>query len=252
MSTGLGKSIRRFREQQEKQGKGAESFLLHSRFRKCERDELQKQALNETAIASDGPGRILVTTQAIEAGVDISATTLFTEIAPWSSLVQRFGRCNRRGRCGLEDTPEAQVRWIDIDTSDSRKAKELALPYSAEELDTAREHLNALSDVGPASLEAIAHEEPQHIDHTLRRKDLLELWDTTPDLAGNDLDVSSLHSGRRRYGRPILLAPVGSGRKEGSPRPTPGTRKVRRFSRRRHGMNCAGCRSRTQEILSRS
>ncbi len=26
--------------------------------------------------------------------------------------------------------------------------------------------------------------------HTLRRKDLLDLWDTTPDLAGNDLDVS--------------------------------------------------------------
>jgi CRISPR-associated endonuclease/helicase Cas3 len=174
------------RKQLEKTGDGAELYLLHSRFRKCDRDEQQKEALDETTIAPDGPGRIVIATQAIEAGVDISATTLFTELAPWSSLVQRFGRCNRRGKCGIEDNPDAQVLWIDMDTSDAK----LALPYAVEELDAARKHLTALTDVGPTSLESVVHEEPQRIDHTLRRKDLLELWDTTPDLAGNDLDVS--------------------------------------------------------------
>ena len=174
----------------EKEGHDAKSFLLHSRFRKCDRDEKQAEALNETTISPDGPGRIVIATQAIEAGVDISATTLFTELAPWSSLVQRFGRCNRRGKCGIEGSPDAQVLWIDLDTSDAKKATELALPYAVEELDAAREHLTTLSDVGPTSLESVVHEEPQRIDHTLRRKDLMELWDTTPDLAGNDLDVS--------------------------------------------------------------
>jgi len=177
-------------KQLEKQGNDAKPFLIHSRFRKCDRDEQQEEALDEVTIASDGPGRIVITTQAIEAGVDISASTLFTELAPWSSLVQRFGRCNRRGKCGIEDNPQAQVLWIDVDTSDAKKAQELALPYAPEELDTAREHLMMLSDVGLRSLESIAHEEERRIDHTLRRKDLLELWDTTPDLAGNDLDVS--------------------------------------------------------------
>lgn len=173
-----------------RQGNGATPFLLHSRFRKCDRDERQTEALDETTIAPDGPGRIVIATQAVEAGVDISSTTLFTELAPWSSLVQRFGRCNRRGKCGTEGAPKAQVFWIDVDTSDGKKAPMLTLPYPTEELEMAREHLSALSDVGPKSLEAIAQEEPLRIDHTLRRKDLLELWDTTPDLAGNDLDVS--------------------------------------------------------------
>jgi len=167
-----------------------EVFLIHSRFRKCDRDERQRTALDEGLLATDGPGRIVIATQAIEAGVDISATTLFTELAPWSSLVQRFGRCNRRGTCGTDGRPKAQVRWIDIDTSDAKKSKLLALPYPIEELDVARQHIAALVDVGPKSLEAIAHQPQQPIVHTIRRKDLLELWDTTPDLAGNDLDVS--------------------------------------------------------------
>ena len=43
----------------------------------------------------DRAGRIVVATQVVEAGVDISARTLVTELAPWSSLVQRFGRVAR-------------------------------------------------------------------------------------------------------------------------------------------------------------
>ncbi len=165
-------------------------FVIHSRFRKCDRDKYQKEALDEKTISPDGPGRIVIATQAIEAGVDISATTLFTELAPWSSLVQRFGRCNRRGTCGRDGQPEARVFWVDIDTSDAKKAKLLAIPYSTDELDTARAHIVSLSDVGPKSLEVVRYEQPRPIVHTIRRKDLLELWDTTADLAGNDLDVS--------------------------------------------------------------
>jgi len=178
------------RELGDRQGGSPNVRLIHSRFRPVERRVVQKQALDERTISPDGPGRIVVTTQAVEAGVDISATTLFTELAAWSSLVQRFGRCNRRGICGDDSRPEAEVFWIDIDTSDTKKSKDLSLPYSVGELDVARKHVATLSDVGPASLETVVHEEQLAVVHTIRRKDILELWDTTPDLAGNDLDVS--------------------------------------------------------------
>lgn len=69
--------------------------LVHSRFRPADRKrEMDKVASCETQDI------IVVATQAVEAGVDISAAVLFTELAPWSSMVQRFGRANRRNEAG--------------------------------------------------------------------------------------------------------------------------------------------------------
>ena len=68
--------------------------LMHSRFRPADRAREMDRVL-----AADDPnphGRIVVATQAVEAGVDMSAAVLFTEFAPWSSLVQRFGRASGR------------------------------------------------------------------------------------------------------------------------------------------------------------
>jgi CRISPR-associated endonuclease/helicase Cas3 len=138
-------------------------------------------------------GRIVVSTQVVEAGVDLSARTLITELAPWPSLVQRFGRCNRRGEF-LADNP-AQVFWVDVPTTDEKKAA----PYSKDELDAARERIRILPDVGLKSLTAffdglqVAEREqlfPFDPPHVIRRKDFIDLFDTTPDLAGNDIDVS--------------------------------------------------------------
>ena len=56
-----------------------------------------------------GPGMVVVATQAVEAGVDISARTLITELAPWPSLVQRFGRCNRTG-----EDERGEIFWVDV------------------------------------------------------------------------------------------------------------------------------------------
>lgn len=164
-----------------------ELYLIHSRYRPKDRAASQSAALNEAAI--DGAGRIVVATQAIEAGVDISATTLLTELAPWSSLVQRFGRCNRRGICGLDGQPEASVVVVDIDTADGKVSK-FTLPYQPEELDRARTALSELDDAGPQSLADVSVREDEPVVHVLRRKDLIDLFDTTPDLSGTDLDVS--------------------------------------------------------------
>lgn len=166
--------------------KGPELRLIHSRFRSQDRKEVQASTLDDGKVPP--AGRIVVATQAIEAGVDISATTMFTELAPWSSLVQRFGRCNRYGRCGTAENPAAQIFWIDVETIKA-KPNDL-LPYVADELDRSRQALQSVSDVSLESLAAIDVEESTELVHVIRRKDVLELFDTTPDLSGNDLDVS--------------------------------------------------------------
>ncbi len=150
-----------------------ERLLIHSRFRAKDR------RANEDRLHSHPPpeGRIVIATQAIEAGVDLSARVLFTELAPWASLVQRFGRCNRYGE--FNKTKEAQVIWIDV--ADAK-------PYTTEELDDARQVVANLTSAAPADLPPITAEAPMH--PVLRRKDFLDLFNTDPDLSGFDVDIA--------------------------------------------------------------
>jgi CRISPR-associated endonuclease/helicase Cas3 len=151
--------------------------LVHSRFRPADR------AAQQAKLLADGD-RIVVATQAVEAGVDVSARLLVTELAPWSSLVQRFGRCNRRG----EFPEEAEIAWIDVQPKDEKD--ELVLPYDDAELKAASEALKRLDNASPQELQGVAVPERRVVRPVLRRKDLADLFDTTPDLAGHDLDVS--------------------------------------------------------------
>ena len=155
--------------------------LLHSRFRPADREKAVAAALADPS----AEGTIIVSTQVIEAGVDVSAATLFTELAPWASLVQRFGRCNRRG----EQNEQAGVRWIDV-------PDKKAAPYDAEALRKARDTLRAIGtgpegepSVSLAALSGLDVESPFNHTHVIRRRDLIDLFDTTPDLAGNDIDI---------------------------------------------------------------
>jgi len=160
--------------------------LVHSRFRPAEREGWRERFLSRLACAP-GIDRIIVATQVVEAGVDISAGCLITELAPWPSLVQRFGRSARYGGTG------------NVLVVDRRKNTEDSAPYSAEELDSAWEAIQQLHDVGIASLEAHEHSlgdearlllYPYAPSHLLLRKEFDELFDTTPDLTGADLDIS--------------------------------------------------------------
>lgn len=158
-----------------KQKPKADLVLLHSRFRPQERRTSIDRALAEPG----GEGKIVVSTQVIEAGVDVSSATLFSELAPWPSLVQRFGRCNRKG-----EIDDARVFWLGLPASRGK----LDLPYSFDDLDDAANALAGIQDVGPAALP----KRPLRLEEglVLRKKDLLDLFDTTPDLMGNDVDVS--------------------------------------------------------------
>lgn len=151
-----------------------DTAVLHSRFREDDRRDRMK-------LVDEKKDRIVVSTQVVEAGMDVSAHTMISELAPWSSLVQRFGRCNRRG-----EHQDALVVWVDLDYSDGG----MALPYDPASLEEARGLIESIDDAGPKTLSSIKYEEPFKIRPVVRRKDLLDLFDTTPDLTGNDLDVS--------------------------------------------------------------
>ncbi len=162
--------------------------LVHSRFRPTDR----RREMEKVVATKDGNphGRIVVATQAVEAGVDISAAVMFTEIAPWSSMVQRFGRANRYAELPYG----ADVYWIDLlgsgdqQEASDKDAVELAIPYTVEELQTARKRLSGLTDVAAVHLPPPGDVEPPR--RVIRRKDLHDLFDTDSDLTGFDVDVS--------------------------------------------------------------
>ena len=170
---------------------GVPIWLIHSRFRPPERERWR-----EFLAQKDQAPRILISTQVVEAGVDLSAGVLYTELAPWASLVQRFGRCARHaGESGT-------VFWLDLDLgSDAQRVDHWARPYQRLDLIAARNKLGTLHDVGLQTLTAVKIDvestdacakalfpyEPRFVP---RDKDLFDLFDTTPDLTGADVDVS--------------------------------------------------------------
>lgn len=164
--------------QLEKLAPDSDLVLLHSRFRPADRAAHTAAALAEPS----RQGTIVVATQVLEAGVDVTSETLITEVAPWPSIVQRAGRCNRDGRAA-----DPRLLWT---VPVGSKAH---LPYALSDLESAAAALAALEDRAMTGRELaeqkVAVTRPIH--PVLRRRDLFDLFDTAPDLAGNDIDVSN-------------------------------------------------------------
>lgn len=81
--------------------------LLHSRFYQADRQHNERAVLSwlgkkndESYTPQDGKRKVIIATQVVEVGLDISAQVLLTEAAPASSLIQRAGRCARGGGVG--------------------------------------------------------------------------------------------------------------------------------------------------------
>ncbi len=154
-------------------------LLIHSRFRGVERARKMEQLREITA--DGGAGGIVVATQAIEAGVDIDARTLVTEAAPWSSIVQRAGRCNRAGTFA---PGEATLWWAQ---------PERAAPYDQADVTASVGLLDQLEGRALTSEQLAAAGAdlplPDLRLRILRRRDFDQLFDTTPDLSGSDIDI---------------------------------------------------------------
>ncbi len=192
-------------------GTKPEILLLHSRYRRADRaDKIGKLyafiALGNKncGIAPNHPGLILIATQVIEAGVDISAAILLSEIAPWASTIQRLGRLNRDNR-----HPNARAKFWkpksqkkDENAKDSPNAGRLG-PYEKSRLDESerllagvvahqkegssyRDALDLVLKTKP-SQEALKIEIPALV----RADDVYGLFSTEPDLAGGFTDIST-------------------------------------------------------------
>src|SRR5699024_4853975 len=77
-----------------KQLEGENVHLLHSRFIQRDRALLENE-IKRFADDEDEKG-IWITTQLVEASIDIDFDVLFTELSTIDSLMQRFGRCYRK------------------------------------------------------------------------------------------------------------------------------------------------------------
>ena len=89
-----------------------EMNLLHSKF------TVQHRSEKEDAILKDGESKckkrvIWISTQVVEASLDIDFDYLFTELSDLSSLLQRLGRCNRKGLKSIDEFNS--YVYLDID-----------------------------------------------------------------------------------------------------------------------------------------
>lgn len=125
-------------------------ILLTSRFRRGDRHEYERQLMDfeqrrSAAVHLDpessgrvqgDPGLICVSTQVVEAGLDISAHYLWSETAPWPSMVQRLGRLNRDGRDNGSDQPARARFWRTPKADEHRRNGEMWVgPYRKREIE---------------------------------------------------------------------------------------------------------------------
>ncbi len=75
--------------------RGVKVLLAHSRFTKEDRKEIEEKLRKLFGKNSNSEEAILITTQVAEAGLNISAPLVVTELCPMDSLIQRAGRCQR-------------------------------------------------------------------------------------------------------------------------------------------------------------
>jgi CRISPR-associated endonuclease/helicase Cas3 len=92
-----------------------EVMLLHSRFFKEDRRRKEERLRALFGRNSNGQA-ILVATQVVEAGLDISCEHLHTELCPMNALVQRSGRCARfegeTGTVHVYPLPIEERAWL--------------------------------------------------------------------------------------------------------------------------------------------
>lgn len=184
---------------------GCDVLLLHSRFRPPERKAQMERLIPGTA-RNFRKGQIVVATQVIEAGVDLSSGILWTEVAPLASLVQRLGRLNRGGEFNAATwKPIAVVVGVEVQAAPQRETKESRekrerdsakryLPYELAACEAAWNGLAKLNgDASPAKLEEIQDDIANSIPrcpYSLQRHELTDFFDTDANLSLGFTDVS--------------------------------------------------------------
>lgn len=142
---------------------GVEPLVYHSRFRLSDRQHAHARTV---AAFGSREGRVIaVTTQVCEMSLDLDADVLITELAPVTSLVQRFGRANRSP--SRPATDRADVLWY---------RAESPLPYTREDLAAAARFMEDLGD-GEASQRRLAEALEEHAPRGVKPRETARFLD---------------------------------------------------------------------------
>lgn len=123
--------------------------LLVGRKRPYDLENLQKDHPNLFSTRGDESVKVVVATQTLEVGIDVDFADLVTELAPASSLAQRFGRVNRLGH-------RTDSKVVVIEPASGDLVKKDAPPYKAVDLSNAYAWLEALNDTEDPSVNPAA------------------------------------------------------------------------------------------------
>lgn len=130
---------------------GTPVLHLSTRLRPIDRLKLIETAKELT---DRGAPLLTISTQLVEAGVDISFEQVYRDLAPIDSIVQAAGRCNRSFE---RDEGRVTVWWLDTPEEQTKTPAEAVynrgtslLPVAAETLESVRGDQTTLSETAVA------------------------------------------------------------------------------------------------------
>lgn len=183
--------------------------LLTSRFRREDRARHERWLFEFDAnrkagrLPREDPGLICVSTQVVEAGMDLSAHRMWTELAPWPSMLQRLGRLNRKG----DDQHARAWIWQTPKEGGNKKVDRIG-PYEADDVELAKRLVNALIPLSAknpfaAAIDGLSTHYKAEVDAALQPKpsplpralDVHGLFSTERDVHGGFTDVSAFVRG---------------------------------------------------------
>lgn len=169
---GLFKDLRNAIETEQFLNSNLETKLLHSRFLPDDRQEKEKDL--ETVFGKnwqkkdDGKCHILIATQVIEVGLNLTCEVMYSQLCPMSSLLQRAGRCARFN----DEKGEVYIyREINISEENSLKSQQETEDVEEEKTENKRKFLpysNQLCEDTWAILQK--HNFNQPVDFTTEKK----------------------------------------------------------------------------------
>jgi CRISPR-associated endonuclease/helicase Cas3 len=168
-------------------------MLVHSRFKRVKRSQLEKDLRNIYNKSSECC--LVVSTQVVEVSLDISFDMMITECAPIDSLIQRFGRINRiRTKDTVGHFKPIYVLKPPTERTD-------ALPYGSEVLQRTFEALpngKLMKEVDVQKLIDLVYPSIQFIDIDLSavftegKWKIKELWHNSKSALLETLDIDSV------------------------------------------------------------
>lgn len=167
--------------------------LLHARFKPEDRAKkeasLEQQFGKKWKSSDDGICHVLISTQVIEAGINITCEVMHTQLAPMNSLLQRAGRCARFrdeheevfGEVfvykSLEINPinvELSEKDFDAEVKETTETKQTFLPYAKNICQETWDVLEKHTQSEQVNQKVDFNKEQDWIDEVHEKEDLLQ------------------------------------------------------------------------------